>query len=155
MSKLFALKKLSPLTIKQGNPFTALQNELDRAMEEFNGMDIFEDLHLLPKIDIVDDKDSFKVEVEMPGMGEDDVKVNIKDGVLTISGEKSTSTKDKDKNYVMREITYGNYLRQVVLPDSVDIDKATASFKKGMLWVSMPKKAGSKEHSREIPVERK
>ena len=155
MGNLFALKKFSPISSNQSNPFKALQTELDRAIEEFNGMHIFENLHLLPRIDIVDDKESFKVEAEMPGMGEEDVKVNIKDGVLTISGEKSTSTKDKDKNYMMREITYGNYLRQIVLPDSVDIDKATASFRKGMLWVSMPKKAGSKEHNREIPVVKK
>lgn len=155
MSSLFPLNKLSPFSIKQGNPFAALQSELDKAMNEFYGMDIFENVRLLPRADIVEDKDNFKVEVEMPGMGEEDVKVNIKDGVLTITGEKSTSTKDKNKNYTMREITYGNYMRQMVLPDSVDIDKATASFKKGMLWVTLPKKAGGKEHSREIPVERK
>ncbi len=51
----------------------------------------FEKLALSPAVDIVDDKDQFKVEVEMPGMGEEDVKVAIDNGILTIKGEKTTS----------------------------------------------------------------
>lgn len=150
MNYLFAPKKAGLL--KSSNPFTALQNELNRVMSDFTRMDIFEDLNIHPKVDIVDDKDFFKVEAEMSGMGEEDIKVNITDGVLNISGEKRTSRKDKDKNYMMREITYGNYQRQILLPDSVDTDKASASFRKGMLWVSIPKKMGIQQQTHDIPV---
>jgi HSP20 family protein len=102
----------------------------------------------------VEDKDSFKIEAEMPGLGEDDINVNIADGQLTIKAEKKTSRQDKDKNYIAREIGYGSYERTIALPDTVNIDQAKASFKKGMLWIIIPKKAEAMQRSREIKVER-
>ncbi len=105
-------------------------------------------------MDIVDDKENLKIEVEMPGMGEEDIKVSIADGILTIRGEKETSKKDEGKNYVRREIGYGSYERTIPLPDSVDVEKAKASFKKGMLWVTIPKKPESVKRSRELKIEK-
>lgn len=114
----------------------------------------FENLILNPSMDIVDDKENLKIEVEMPGMGEEDIKVSIADGILTIRGEKETSKKDEGKNYVRREIGYGSYERTIPLPDSVDVEKAKASFKKGMLWVTIPKKPESVKRSRELKIEK-
>lgn len=145
------------------NPFLGLQQEVSRAMNDF--YDLFEphraslverleNLKLSPAMDIVEDKDSFKIEIEMPGMGEEDIKVSVSENMLTIEGEKTTSKKDEKKNYVSREICYGRYERSIALPQTADIDKASASFKKGMLWVTIPKKAGSKSSSRKINVEK-
>src|ERR1051326_535892 len=125
---LLSNKKNIPVTVIQHshhNPFLSLQNELNKAMSDFYGLfepfnfpnERFENLSLSPAIDIVDDKDQFKVEVEMPGMGEKDIQVSINNGLLTIKGEKTTSKQDKDKNYMMREISYGRYERSVSLPD--------------------------------------
>lgn len=161
MANFLSKQKPTPISIERvRNPFSALQHELDKITKDFNHwfesprlhMEQFENLAIFPAIDIVDDKDTFKVEVEMPGMGEEDVKVSINDGILTIKGEKSTSSQDKDKNYLMREISYGSYERSIALPDSVDIDQAKASFKKGMLWVSFPKQPETAKKSREIEV---
>jgi HSP20 family protein len=156
-----ALKKLTPRR-SLCNPLRPLQSELDKLMGEFDPWfepfnfpsERFEDLALAPAIDIVDDKDHFKVEVEMPGMGEDDINVELSDGLLTIKGEKTVSKKNKDKNYLRREISYGRYERQVELPDTVDIDNASASFKKGMLWVNIPKKPDSIKAKRALKIER-
>lgn len=134
---------------KHNNPFSLLQNELNKVVSDLYGWfepynfpkERFENLTLSPAIDIVDEKDHFKIEVEMPGMSEEDVNVFIDHGILTIRGEKSISKKDKGKNYMSREINYGIYERSVSLPDAVDVDQAKASFKKGMLWVYLPKKA--------------
>ena len=164
MADLLNLGKSIPVSIQRrnGNPLFSLQRELDKFMNDFDGwshplhfpIERFENLAISPAIDIIDNKDHFKVEIEMPGMGEKDVKVSISHGLLTIKGEKTTSTKDKGKNYVMREISYGSYERNIALPDSVDTAKAKASFKKGMLWVEIPKKAEAAKLSREIPVEK-
>lgn len=158
------LKKSTPISIRHGdNPFFHIQSALDRAMEDFYGSFIsgfptlkFEDLSIHPSIDIVEDKNTLKIEVELPGVGESDVKVSISDGILTIEGEKSISKQDKDKekSYVMREIGYGYYKRSISLPEYVDTDKAKASFKKGMLWVEIPKKAAAKGQPRELKVEK-
>lgn len=144
------------------NPFMSLQAELYKAMRDLNSLfessnknlSSFANLTISPAVDIVEDKDNFKVEVEMPGIGEEDIKINIADGLLTIKGEKTTSKKDEGKNYISREINYGSYERTIELPDSVDIDKAKASFKKGMIWVLIPKKAGTAKQSREIKIEK-
>jgi HSP20 family protein len=144
------------------NPFWPLQSALDKAMGDFYGWfepfnfptERFENLSLIPAVDIVDDKDQFKIEVEMPGMSEEDVKASIDSGILTIKGEKTTSRQDKDKNYRMREISYGSYERNISLPDTVDVDKAKASFKKGMLWITLPKKPECAKKCRTIEVEK-
>ncbi len=165
MRNLLHSNKSVPIRVQyQDNPFFPLRTELDKLMSSFIGQgnfepfnfpaDCFENLSVKPAIDIVDNKDCFKIIAEMAGMGEDDVAVSIHDGVLTIKGEKTTSKQDKGKNYMMREISYGNYERNIALPDSVDIGKAKASFKKGMLWIDVPKKAEHTQQSRNIEIER-
>lgn len=164
MNNLQAQQKTIPISINHRNPFFAIQTSFDKALESFyknfNGFDLpkfttdeFENQAICPAIDIVDDKDHFKVEAEMPGMGEENIQVSIEDNILTIKGEKQTSKQDSKKNYLMREISYGAYERSIRLPDSADIDKAKASFKKGMLWVDIPKKIESIKQSKKIKVE--
>lgn len=144
------------------NPFLRLQQEVNHAMSDFYdlfeplnvNLEKFENLKLSPALDIVEDKDCFKIEAEMPGMGEEDVTVTFNDNRMTIEGKKSTSKKDEKKNFVSREITYGRYERTVSLPLTADIDKATASFKKGMLWVTIPKKALGKVNAKSIKIEK-
>src|SRR5262249_7217762 len=142
------------------SPLQLWRSELEREVSPLHLFDMptfnlanFENLMIHPSVDIIDDQEHFKVEAELPGMGEKDVLVNISKGLLTIKGEKSVSTKNKGKNYVMREIGYGSYARSIALPDTVDIDKASASFKKGMLWVTIPKKQEISQKSRNITIE--
>lgn len=163
MANFIHWKKSMPIAVesRHKNPFVTLQNELDKAMRDFYSLfatpsvfDKFEGLTINPSIDLVEDKDSFKVEAEMPGLGEEDIKVSIGDGILTIRGEKTASKQDENKNYISREINYGYYERSIALPDSADIDKAKASFKKGMLWVTIPKTAEAAKKSRELKIEK-
>lgn len=144
------------------NPFLAMQQELDKAMDNFlhwfetpkYSLQNFENSKLFPSLDIIDEKDHIKVEAEMPGLGEKDIQVSISDGMLTIKGEKTTSTKDKNKNYLMREISFGSYERSIALPTSADSSKAKATFKKGMLWVDIPKRSEAIKQAKEIKVEK-
>lgn len=165
MVSLIPWRKITSIPIqhqRRENPFMALQTELDRAMRDFYNLlespsfptGDFEELTISPSVDIVEDKDNFKVEAEMPGLNEDNIKIDISDGQLTIRGEKTTSKQDKDKNYLSREISYGSYERIIALPDTVDIDQAKASFKKGMLWITIPKKAEATQRSRQLKVEK-
>lgn len=147
MANKSSLKKDNLTSIQRPNPFVSLQNELNKAVNDVykmfespSSLQHFENLDLNPSIDIVEDKDSIKIEAEMPGLDENNIKVSIENGMLTIRGEKTVSSKDEGKNYLMREIGYGSYLRSIPLPDSADIENAKASFKKGMLWVKVPRK---------------
>jgi len=164
MANLINIKKSSPTSSQQHyNPFWPIQSALSRAIDDFyNVFDMptnlptgkFEGLTVSPLLDIVDDKNSYKVEAEMPGIAEDDIKVTISKGILTIKGEKKAAKEDKDKDYIMREINYGSYERRLVLPDSVEIDKANASFKNGILCITIPKKAESAKKSRGLKIEK-
>lgn len=145
-----------------GNPFLSLQHELDKTMRNFYR--IFDlapytsreipNLRVIPSVDIIEDDKEFKIEAEMPGMGEEDIKVSVQEGMLTLAGEKETSKKDEGKNYLMREIEYGCYQRNISLPENLDIDKTKATFRKGMVWISIPKEPGTTKQSKEIKVEK-
>jgi HSP20 family protein len=161
MNTLLKWKKGTPISIEHShNPFLSLQQEVDKAFRDFYDMltpnknwEQFEELNLLPAMDVVEDKDHFTVQIEMPGMDEKDIKVSFADNVLHVTGEKSTSKKNENKKYISREISYGKYERSISLPNSVDAERAKATFKKGMLWVELPKKAEAKGKSRDIKVQ--
>jgi HSP20 family protein len=144
------------------NPFLTIQNEVDKALHGFYDlfetkpfdMKTVENVMLSPSMDLVEEKDCYRVEVEMPGMDENDVSVTLNENILTIRGEKSISKKSERKHYISREISYGQYERSITLPQSADGDKISASFKKGMLWVVIPKKAGTKGQSHQIKVQK-
>lgn len=163
MSSLRKWKESTPISIeRQIKPLLGFHRTLSEAMNDvFNlfeneGLNLaqFENRNLFPAMDIVDNDDELNVEVEMPGLGEEDIKITINEDRLTIEGEKSTSSKHKDKNYLSREINYGRYERSIALPPSVDTNKATATFKKGVLCVKIPKRAESKNHSRELKIQK-
>ena len=75
----------------------------------------------------------------MPGLEEKDVEVSVADDVLTIRGEKKTETDDSKKGYRLAERSYGSFLRSIGLPSGIATDKAEASFKNGVLTVTLPK----------------
>lgn len=162
MGNIFDWKKSIPVTIKnRQHPIFKMQSIWDKLMEEFYTSNMltfqkkdFENLMINPAIDIINDKDYFKVEAEMPGMGEEDISIEVNDGVLIIKGRKEISKQNKDKDYLMREISYGSYERTIDLPDSVDIDKVKATFKKGMLWVDIPKKPDYVNKNRKVNIEK-
>jgi HSP20 family protein len=144
------------------SPFLTIQKEVDKAMNGFYDLfetkpfdlEGFENLSLSPSMDLVEDENSYKLEVEMPGMDEKDITVSLNDNLLTIQGEKSTSKKNERKNYRAREIHYGRYERCITLPQAADGNKISASFKKGMLWITIPKREGSKENGHQIKIEK-
>jgi HSP20 family protein len=163
MKNLLSLSRPTLLPIERRyNPFLKLQQEVDRSINDFYNMFAtsipsfkgIENAMINPSINIVEDDEHFKVEAEMPGMNEEDVKVFINDHILCIQGEKNISKKNEGKNFIMQEIGYGTYERTIPLPEYVNADEAKASFKKGMLWVNFSKKEGSQKQGREVKVEK-
>lgn len=142
------------------NPLLTLQHDLSKTMSHFYDLfepkhfniEHFENIKLSPCMDLVENKDHFKIEVEMPGLDEKDIKVSICDNLLTIVGEKSLSKKDVKKNFIDREIRYGRYERSISLPQTADWNHVSASFKKGMLWIMIPKISSKKSCSRDVKV---
>ncbi|NHZ85349.1 MAG: Hsp20 family protein, partial [Planctomycetia bacterium] len=114
--------------------------EWDRLTSDFFGNQL-EDTGLTdwtPAIDITEDNDAFVVTADLPGLTKKDISINIKENMLTISGERKIEKKDENKNYRRTERLYGSFKRSFQLTDQVIADKITASFKDGVLTVTVP-----------------
>jgi HSP20 family protein len=96
-----------------------------------------------PRTDIVDTKEAIVAIVELPGIEPAAMRVEVKDDVLTIAGEKKEETPGKDGRHYSAERLYGRFERAVRLPVAVDETMVTAAFKNGVLTVTMPKTAAA------------
>ena len=90
----------------------------------------------MPSIDVRETNTDLAVEAELPGMDEKDVSVTLSNGVLTLKGEKKSEREEKKEDYHLMERSYGSFQRSFRLGDTIDPDKVTAAFDKGVLKVS-------------------
>ena len=104
-----------------------------------------------PRADIHETDKEILINVELPGINKKDVKVEAKNNVLTISGERKEEKKIDEKNYYRIERHYGKFERSFGLPETVTPEKVSARFNNGVLTVSLPKT--EKVKAKEIPVE--
>ena len=93
----------------------------------------------VPPVDIRETEESYVLEAEIPGVTKEDVKIDVKDGVLNMTGERHYGSEDNRENYTRVERCYGAFHRHFTLPDHVDIEKIDAHYKDGILTVSLPK----------------
>ena len=163
--------KKIPQLFPTSNPLTdQFRREMDSMMSRFfGGMSPFSPLEtaaqrtgfpsldmtgaVSPAIDINETDTAIELTAELPGLGEDDVEIELKDRRLTLRGEKKVTHDDKGDLHI-RERSYGSFIRTMTLPDTVDIEKVTAEFEKGVLHINMPK-TEPQDPSRKIPVSSK
>jgi HSP20 family protein len=145
------------MAITRWRPFrdvVSIQDEMNRLFDDFFGRPVLKtgwtEGVWSPTVDISEDKENVIIKSEMPGMSKDDVKISIQDNVLTLKGEKKQEKEEKDKNYHRIERNYGSFCRSFQLPTSVKSDKVKASYKDGVLSVTLPKTEEVKP--KEIPV---
>lgn len=105
-----------------------------------------------PAVDIYEKTDSVVVKAELPGVEKDQISVEVKDGILTLRGERKFERDVKEESYHRIERAYGSFLRSFSLPVSVDQDKVSAKFKDGVLEVELPKKEKAKPKQIKVDV---
>lgn len=105
-----------------------------------------------PAADISETDQEYLVTAELPGVAKKDVKIQLNDGVLTISGERKLEREQSGENQLRVERLYGSFARSFVLPDNVDTTKLRAESKEGLLLVHIPKKTPSQQQSVNIEV---
>jgi len=138
--------------------FLSLRDEMDRLFDSFfsSSFDLapFGARGFSPQMDVSENDKEVKVEIELPGMEENDVQVSLSHNTLTISGEKKSEKEDKSRNYHRIERSYGSFSRSIPLPEGIDQDKIEAMFKKGVLHVVLPKTAQYVQEQKQIKVKR-
>lgn len=97
-----------------------------------------------PAVDVYDNENSIVVKAEMPGVDKKDIDISVKDGVLTLTGERSTDNEMKEKDVYFRERAYGRFQRSFRLPGEINSDTIKADYKDGVLKVEIPKPEKSK-----------
>jgi len=130
------------------------RNEFDKMFDTFFNTGSMETglAAISPAVDIEENEKEFVLTAELPGTKKDDVKVNLKENMLSISGEKSQEKKIDEKNYRLNERMFGKFERSFRLPDSTDQEHISAEFKHGILTVTIPKLKESLAKQVEINV---
>ena len=105
-----------------------------------------------PAVDVKESDNSFTLTADIPGLTKKEVKVNITDGILSISGERKFEDEKESGNYHYRERRYGSFSRTFNLPETVNDEDISASFKNGILSIELPKHEVVLPKEREIKI---
>ncbi len=103
-----------------------------------------------PALDLYQDRDHVFVKVELPGLKKEDIEITVHDGALSVSGERKEEQENKEGDSFRSERVFGRFHRSVALPAAVDAGKVTASYKDGILTVTLPKAEEAKPKQIEI-----
>src|ERR1700728_3354976 len=124
---------------------SSLRSELDRLFDlSWSGRDSGLFSGWSPALDVFDEKDHFVVNAELPGMKKEEIDLSFQDGVLSISGERKQATENTEGETFRSERYFGKFQRSVTLPAAVDSSKISASYKDGILSVTLPKSEAAK-----------
>lgn len=127
-------------------PMLRTRSSFPGLLQEFLGKDLWPDVFeterglTVPSVNITEGKDDYKIEVAAPGLEKKDFNINVENNMLTISSEKEDKKEEKDENIVRREFSYSSFSRSFALPEGADADKISASYKEGILNVTIPKR---------------
>ncbi len=140
------------------NPFQLMRREMNRLFDNF-----FHDFRLTPfgegikwnypQVDIKENDKEVIVEAELPGMDEKDINISLSNNVLSISGEKKQEKEEKKGKYYHVERSFGSFHRDIPLHCEVELDKAQAAFKKGVLKITLPKTSEAQRKLKSIPIQ--
>jgi HSP20 family protein len=139
------------MSLIKWTPFFEPFENFDKLLENFPSV-VGRGQGLVPAIDVYDTKDAVVIETALPGVNAEDVKLDVENGILTISGSSERKTEVDEKDYYRKEIRAGSFMRQVALPSGVKEDQAKASFKDGILKIEMPKTEQIKSKTIKIDV---
>lgn len=163
----------APTRKEVSHPLMNLRAEMDRLFNQFSrgfpsfpmGRDIFDwdpfrtstgALGITaPHVDVSETDKGYEISAELPGLEQKDVNVELKDDVLTLSGQKKEEREEEEKDYYVSERRFGSFQRSFRLPASVDQSGISADFKNGVLKIALPKTAGALKKSRKIDVKTK
>lgn len=132
--------------------FRDLEKRMESAFKFPERGDIANVSGFTPSVNTREGEYAYHVEVDLPGVKKDDIKVDIKDNVLTISGERKTKKEVKEKDYYKMESSYGKFQRSFTLPENTDIENVEANSKDGVLEVVIPKLDKGKQETKQIKV---
>jgi HSP20 family protein len=138
------------MTITRIDPFLELATLQDRFnsffenLAEASGKEQLAAGTFVPAVDIYEDEHNLLLKLEVPGVNEDDLKVSLENNTLTVSGERKFEKEEREENFHRIERRYGSFARTFRLPNTVDGEKVEATYEKGILKITLAKRAEAK-----------
>jgi len=136
--------------------FTTLQDRLNRLFRDTFDPESREDaltsVGFAPPVDVYEDEHNVTLKIEIPGIDEKDIDVHIENNMLTVHGERKFEKEEKEENYRRVERQYGSFTRTFTLPNTVDANQVHANYDKGVLKISLAKKAEAKPKQIKVNV---
>jgi HSP20 family protein len=137
--------------------FTTLQERMNRLVrDQYRGEGGAEEslttTNFAPPVDVYEDEHSITLKIEVPGIDEKDIDVRIENNTLTVHGERKFEKEEKEENFRRVERQYGSFTRQFTLPNTVDPEQVNATFDKGVLKITLAKKAEAKPKQIKVNV---
>ncbi|MNL58527.1 putative Hsp20 family chaperone [compost metagenome] len=111
------------------------------------------DTESLPAVNIRDEENSYELEMSAPGFNKEDFKITSEDGLLTISAETSSEHREEKKNYTRKEFASSSFSRSFSLPDNIEEEDVKASYKNGLLKLSLKKSFKALHNKKEISID--
>jgi HSP20 family protein len=158
-------EKSSSQLPQQWQPFEQFRREMDRLFDDFSSgfwrgslfdMTPFRRteaaFRTMPAVDVAETDKAYEITAELPGLEEKNIEVKLANGVLSIKGEKQEDKEEKQRDYYRRERSFGSFERSFQVPEGIDTDKIAASFKNGILSVTLPKSAEAQKQAKKIEV---
>jgi len=136
---------------KPGNSFPTI---FDEFMKDF-WTDIPGDsgsAGFLPSTNVWEEDNKYNIELSAPGFNKEDIKVEVGNKVMTISGEHKAENEKEEKNYTRKEFSYGSFKRTFTLPENVNADNINAKYENGILKLAIPKKETEVKAAKQIEV---
>lgn len=148
------------MAIVRWDPFRELEEVSDRlnrmftrpAMRTSNNKETMIVADWTPSVDISETEGEYQIQVEIPDVKKEDVKVTLEDGVLTIQGQRKQEQEESGTKYHRIERSYGSFARTFSLPDVIETDKVRAEYKDGVLHLYLPKSEKAKPKAIEVKV---
>jgi len=150
---------------RYSHPLARIHDEINRLFDDFfkefsmPGFDFYGDMTpvatgewLKPTLDIAETDKEYTISVELPGVSEKDINLELIDDTLKISGEKKQEKEEKEKNYYSMERSYGAFQRVLSLPEDADRDNIQAAYKNGIMTIKIPRKADSESNAKRIEI---
>jgi HSP20 family protein len=128
--------------------FSTLQDRMNRLFQDSFGREGREEAlsttSFAPPVDVYEDEHQISIKIEVPGIDEKDIDVRVENNILTVFGERKLEKEEKQENYRRVERQYGSFARSFTLPNTVDAENISADYDKGVLKISLAKKAEAK-----------
>jgi len=138
---------LSNNTTMYNSPLAGLLNNIWR--DEFLSKEYAQ---FVPAVNLSEEEGHYIVELSAPGFDKNDFKIEIKEGILTVSGKHEAEKEVKEKNFTRKEFNYGSFQRSFSLPQEINEEAVDAKYENGILKIALPKKEEIKKATKEVKV---